>query len=996
MKMSFKSAHLFLSLLCCLLLFAATGWTQVLIKGKVVGTDNQGIPGVSIAVKGQSSGVVSTANGSYSITANATQDTLLFRMMGYMPVSRVIGHNTTINVQLVATLTDINEVVVMGYDDKKRNEITSAVSVLSGKRLKDVTANDIGTMLQGKVAGVQVVNSSGAPGSQPDIRIRGIASLSAPKGPLVVVDGIIGGNYDPGDVASVTILKDAGATGMYGSQANGGVIIITTKKGKPGAPRFDFKTTLGRREVNKGHLNMMSGSEFFNASKELYRDTLSGKIDILKFYNERPRDLATRNFDWVGNAFHPAMVQSYYLSASGKTDKFTYYLGGSYYKEAGTFKNTGFQRVNLRSNTTYEFSKRVSVSNNINISASTGKSYDYMDLFYSYLSLPWDNPYDSLGSPRYVDARTPGWWSRDKINPLHTLANSDHSTKDFNINYDFIGNVKITDWLTFTSSNRVGVGTNKSHSFFSPLVAGSYHDKGFLDESSSLYYSGISTNLLKFSVSKGLHSISGLAGVEFQGSWDELLGGQGKGLPVGFDVPGVISSEQQLRGVRNHSVMQSLISQVNYNYAEKYYLTASYRIDGTSAFPPTNRYAQFPAVGVSWLASNETFLKGNPWLNLLKLRATYGITGMQDIGAYKYLGLFSLSAQYNSQAAAIPYQLPNDKLTWEKTHQRNIGLDLGLWNRITLNVDVYSNVTKDLLLQVSQPLSVGFESRWENVGQLRNKGLEITLSTVNVKTKNFQWGMDFTFGMNKNELAGIGKPVYQTINGITQIYRDGGELYTFNIPKWLGVDPATGRPLWESISKDDAGNIVKRTPTSDYSQAQSQETGHALPRFQGGFGTNFSWKGISLSASFAYSQGAQIMNFIRRFMDVDGHEPYYNQMQPKSDWSRWTKPGDMATHPSMQKAALSTEISSRYQEDGSFIKLRNISLSYDVPMSIVQRLHLQGLRLALSGDNLYTWTKFWGQDPEVTVNRADFSMPGVADFRYPANRQYLGTIEINF
>jgi TonB-linked SusC/RagA family outer membrane protein len=995
MKNGLRKARM-LGLLMALLCLATTTFAQTVIKGNVTDeTNNQTMPGVNVSIKGTQVGTVTDVDGKYSISVKSPDEILVFSFIGYATKEIKVGAQSKIDISLVSESQNLEGIVVMGYSSKTRAEISSAVTVLPADKLKGVTSNYVANMLQGKVAGVQVVNANGSPGSEAEIRIRGIASLNAPKGPLIVVDGIIGGNYDPNDVATLTVLKDAGATGMYGSQANGGVIIITTKKGKSSQPQYEFKASVGFQIADQGHLQMMSGSQLYDAEKNLYRDYNSGQIDILKFYNERPLSLDSSNFNWIDEMFKPALVQSYYFSVASRTEKFNYYLGATYFDENGTFMNTDFKRINVRANTTYKLSDRVSIDNIINISANTGNTYDYMDMYYSYLSLPWDNPYNADGSIKYVDGTTGNWWSRDKINPLHTVANSAHNYKGMDMNYDFIFNLKITEWLSFSSSNRASLYSTKSHNFVSPLAAGTYHNKGFIQEGNDMGYGGVTTDLFKFNFNIKNNSISGLAGYEGQGNYFETLTAEGKGLPEGFSVPNVASSEYRIGGNTNKSVAQSFISQLNYNYKGKYFLTGSYRIDATSAFPPENRVAMFPSAAASWLASNEEFMKGS-FMDLLKFRLSYGITGMQDIGPYQYLGLYSLNTQYNSSAAATPLQLASPNLTWEKTHQLDFGIDLSLFKRIGLTVDIYNNVTKDLLLLVAQPLSVGFENKWENVGEVQNQGLEISLSTKIIEKSNWEWTVDFTFGLNNNTLNGIGDPMYRSVNGIAQIYRDGGELYTFILPVWKGVNEQTGAPQWEKVVKDAEGNITSREITSNYAEATPQEVQSALPAYQGGIATNLRYKSISLNMNFAYSVGNYVYNFSRRMMDNDGHEPFYNLILWEEGSSLWTKPGDVADHPSIQNSPLSTENSTRYLEDGSYFKIRNITLRYELPASFVSRMKLEGISISASAENVFIFTNYWGQDPEVTINPSSWQMPGVSDFRYPGNQQFMFTLGVKF
>jgi len=994
-------------LLCCCLLFSLAGFSQnSSVSGTLTsGTDQQPLIGAVISVKGTSLSTATKNDGSFAISFQGPKATLVIRSIGFLTKEIVVTPNQKLNIVLTEDVSELNDVIVVGYSSKKQSELTSAVSVVSAEKLKDVTANNIGTMLQGKVAGLQVVNSSGAPGSAPEIRLRGVSSVNANQSPLVVVDGVIGGNYDPNDVESITVLKDAGATALYGSQANAGVIIVTTKSAKTGDTKFEFKATSGFRTADFGKLDVMNSSELYDHQKEFYRDYIVGatdnsyKIDLIKFYAERPLELRNQDYDWAKESFKPAAVNNFYLSASGKTEKNSYYVGASYYNEKGTFMNTGFQRINLRANSTYTFSKKLSITNNINLSASTGKSYDYNDVYYSFLNMPWDNPYDASGTPVYVDGNsTFKWWSRDKVNPIHTVENSDHPYKGFDVNYDFALNYTITDWLTFSSTNRVSAAFNKGTNFYSPLVAGTYHGTGYIDELNTLNYGGISNDLLKFNFQFGDHSLSGLAGVAFEGGKTEYSGASGKGLPEGLRVLNVVSNSQLVNGYNNENYLQSGLSQINYNYKSRYFLSGSFRIDGSSAFPEENRYASFPSVSGAWLLSNENFLANNKVIDNLKLRLSYGITGTQDIGSSRYLGLYSLATQYNSVTGAVPYQLASPNLTWESKHQINAGIDIGLFKRLNLTIDAYRNNTKDLLLQVSQPLSVGFETKWENAGNVINKGIELGINSTNISTKNFEWATDFTVNFNSNKLSGLPADIVKTGSwSISQIYRNGGNLYEFYMPKWLGVDSQTGAPVWEKVIKDENGNAVATERTSKYAEATAQESGSALPKYQGGFNNSFRYKSFGLRVSTYFNYGNKVFSNNLRFMMNDGHEPYYNQINLPDGASVWSGPGDVdATEPSPQNSANSTETSTRYLRDGSYFTIRNIALSYTLPQAFVKKLNFNAITVGLTADNVATFSNFLGQDPQTTITPGSFATPGVSDFKYPNNRQYLLTVNFNF
>lgn len=978
---------------------------QLSVSGKVVDAEGSPLGGVSVLEKGTGNGTSTNEEGAFTLRVQNQEAIVVFQFMGYKTQEKP-ANLSYLFITMEDDLAILDEVMVsVGYSKVKVEELTSAVSVVQSDKLIDVTANNVGTMLQGKVAGLQVVNSSGQPGSNPEIRLRGVSSINASQSPLVVVDGIIGGNYDPNDVESITILKDAGATAMYGSQANAGVMIITTKTALEDKNVFEFRATSGIKTADFGTMKMMNGAELYEHHKNLYRDYIVGepnnshKIDLLKFYNERPLSLREQNYDWVGESFAPAPTTNAYFSVRGKTEKNSYYAAVSYYDEKGSFLNTDYKRLNLRANSHYKFSDKIQVRNNLNISGNMGKSYDYMDMYYSFLNLPWDNPYDENGRPIYVDGNVPfRWWSRDKVNPVHTINNSDHPYKGFDANYDFTFEYQIMPWLSFSSASRVSAGYNKGTNYFSPLVAGAYNGTGYLDESNSLFYGGITNNLFRFNFDFGKHHINGLAGVALEGGRSEYSGGSGRGLPEGLRVLNVVSNNQTVNGYFDRSVLQSIISQANYNYDSRYFLTASFRVDGSSSFPEGNQYAKFPAISGAWYASNEGFLRDNELIDNLKLRASYGVTGTQDIGASRFLGLFSLASQYNSSVGAIPYQLANPSLTWESKHQYNLGLDLGLFKRINLTVDAYKNITKDLLLQVSQPLSVGFEVRWENAGRVTNEGIELGLNSQNIRTNNFEWNTDLIVSYNNNKLSDLPSDIIRTTSrSVSQIYRNGGNLYEFYMPKWGGVDPETGAALWEKLVEDSEGNVVARELTPNYAEASQQEAGSALPRYQGGFNNYLRYRNFSLQISTAFSQGNKIFSNDLRYVFNDGNEPYYNQVRRPSGTVIWAQPGDIATEPSPQNAANASEPSTRFLRDGSYLRIRNISLSYDLPSEFVKNhLKMAGVTVAFTADNVYTFTNFLGQDPQTTIVSESWTMPGVADFKYPNNRQFLFNISCRF
>lgn len=972
---------------------------QISVTGKVTGEDdNQGLPGVNIVIKGTTTGSVTDASGNYRIEAKSSENILVFSYMGYLSQEAVVGNRSVINVVLKQDVQALDEVIIMGYSEKKMTEISSAVSVLPAEKIRDVVSPNLTTMLQGKVTGVQIVNSSGFPGSGAEIRIRGTSTLNGNSEPLYVVDGIITGYGDPGIdpsmVESITILKDAGATGLYGARANGGVVIVNTKKGTGGKTKYEFSATVGMRTPDFGKVEMMSGSQAYEAHKGLFVDS-NGYFDKIRFNNNYDKSLQDRNFNWVDEVFTPAMVQNYFLSAAGGKDKYNYFIGASYFNEKGTFMNTDYQRLNFRSNNTYHFSDRVSFTGNIDLNVTNGHSYDYMDMYYTFLTLPWDSAYDAAGNPKYIDQNSTGWYSRDKINPIHSIQNSDYAYGGASAGLQLGLNIKILEWLTFTSSAGLSYWNSLATNTVYPEVAGPLHGIGSLYRQNDYGYGILNTNLFKLAHSFGDHNLSGLVGFEISYGYGDSWGASAEGLLPGFNVFNTASKNYKVFGSYEESSVSSFISQANYNYKEKYFLTGSFRIDNNSKFAPDHKTAYFPTLSGSWLMNKEEFMKNAEAISNLKLRLSWGYTGNEAIDPGKYNALYSLTSTYNSQIGAIPFQLPNSELTWEMTRQLDFGVELGLLKRFEIVMDLYQNKTKNLLFVAQQAYSIGYEYRWENAGAVTNSGAELGLSAMIIEKPDFSWNVDFNFSYNTNEVSDIENAKPRNINGIEQRLENGKPLYAFYLPVWLGVNPRNGEPLWEQVVRDENGNITGRVATNQYSKAEAQYVGSAMPKFYGGITTDLKYKNWSLSVNFTYVGGNKVYNRDRTQFDTDGAEPLMNWMVPMDDWTRWEEPGDVATDPRMGANSLSYYPSSRYLEDGSYVKFRYARITYQLPARWFND-KISGLSLTLSCDNLYTFTKYSGIDPEATLRITDWSLAGVNDLKYPLNRQYNITVKLSF
>lgn len=951
---------------------------QMKITGRVTdaGT-HEPLPGVTITVEGSAGGAVTDASGHFSVQVPSGNATLVFSFVGYVQQKVPVNNRTEINVKLDADTKKLEEVVVMGYTTTTVKNLTGAAQSVGGAKLKDVQATSVDKMLQGKVSGVFVGNSSGDPAATPTIRIRGNGTLTAGNAPLVVVDGIIGGLPNPSDIETVTVLKDAAATTLYGARAANGVMVITTKRGKAGKTQVNFRTNVGAAQLNTGHFHLMNGAQLYDLQTAAGR-----KLD------PSIRDI---NTNWQKLAFQNASNQNYELSARGGNEKTKFYLGGNYYKEDGILKGTGVERFSARLNLDHNITEKLRVSANFAAVQQQDRDNSGGSLYQYYTNLPWDKPFDAQGSP-INPVNTDVWYGRDMTNFLYDQQyNYDKHNRQsleglLKLEYD------ITKWLSFSTTNRAQYYHDRNESNGDVRTAAGADDRGnlynyYLD--TTVY---ISSNLLKarYTVNK-VHNIDGLVGAEFQQiNWGNI-NAKGKGILAGKDVLGATSSPMSIGGTKIDRVFNSYFIQANYNYNYKYYFTSSFRRDGSSKFGANQQYGNFYAFGVSWAASEENFIKSIKAITNLKVRASYGTTGNAEIGDYAAIGAYAINTQYNGFPGAYPsvYNVPN--LSWEKAYNTNIGFDLGLFNRINLSVDVYQKDNKDLLFNVPLPGTAGYSYISQNVGGVRNKGIEINLSTDNL-VGEFKWSTDFNIGFNKNTVRDLYGGKNYIIDPLSSsfILQKGQDMRSFYMRKWAGVDPSNGNPTWEKVTTDADGKKTVTT-TSNYNDATLQIVGSATPKFFGGMRNVWSYKNFQLSAFLAFVSGNDVYNSTRELMDNDGAYYTYNLMQLDKGWNRWQNPGDNATHPKYVIGGNKNahKPSSRFLEDGSYLRLRNVNLSYSLPKQWLDRVKVSNVRVSVGGDNLWTLTRFSGIDPEVDDR-------GINGTKYPFSTKWFAGLEINF
>lgn len=996
------------------------------VKDAVTGDPLIGV-GVIVSTGG---GAVTDIDGNFSVKAGKDA-TLTFNLLGYADVVEAVNGRSKIEVFMKEDVNFLEEVVVLGYTSQKKNELSSSVVSLNSEELLDNSTPDLGNMIQGKAAGVVVMNASGQPGEAAQIRIRGTGSISASADPLYVVDGIAGGTFNPNDVETVTILKDASATALYGASAAGGVIVVTTKQAKDRSrTEVNFKASAGLKQALTGRYHPMNSQELYETQRMIMSKSA--------FKNQRPETLLERDYDWYGNIFKKALVQDYYASIAGIAGRVNYFASIDHYDEQGSMIGTAFDRNSARLNLSAPIGERMTLNMRFGYNRSHSTSYtDWKDIATAYNGMPWDLPFDEDGNPIAIgmpEAAGTVWYGKEQYNPFHTLQyNSAQSwNEDIVADVQFIWN--ITDWLTFTSNNRLGSSNWSSKTYLdSRTNITGVKDIGSLSQGSGRGWSVGLTELLKAHKNFGDHSLNGIIGYEVGWGYTESLGASGGNMLTGMQalnsaIPTGISGNDY------HSAAWAVLAQAQYSYAEKYIATASIRYDRTYKFAPKARGGFFPGVSAAWIISKESFMQDLRWVDLLKLRVGYGVTGNSDISPFLYQDSYSTGVTYNDKVVAVAERMANDYLGWESAHMASLGLEARLFDRLNFSLDLYNTDNKNLLLDVPQALSSGFDVYTANVGTINNKGIELAIDGDILKTKNLRWNLGFNIGLNRNTVKYLPNGSFYRSTGtpaVQQIVAQGYDIYTWYMPEWAGVNPENGEPQWWAYEKetdedgfplyyvlDEHGNPTadksnevtawpvftgNREKTGSYNNADYRMVGSATPKFTGGITTSFSWRNWSLGANIHFVYGNKVYNMARNTIDADDAYTDYNMMSLNNGlgWVRWDPEDEstheIATHPNPKGAVkkLSNSISTRYLEDGSFMRLKNVTLAYNISKPILWNF-VKGGRVYFTADNVFTLTRFSGADPEVRLEGTSWSLAGLFNDNYPVPRSFVFGIDLKF
>jgi TonB-linked SusC/RagA family outer membrane protein len=988
-----------------ILFFLMAGMATAVNAQEITGTvtDEVGspLPGVTVIIKGTTDGTQTGPDGEYRISASPS-DVLRFTYIGKKPIEERVGNQTTIDVQMSEDATELQELVVVGYGSQEKSDLTGSVASVEGDEIARQPVASLDNALQGRAAGTFVSSPSGTPGAGISIQIRGSTSLTASSEPLYVIDGIpmisedlsglfTGGqrtnsiaDINPTDIESIEILKDASATAIYGSRGANGVVIITTKRGKVGAPKIDINSYYGLQTVTNT-VDMLSSQEQLELMNEAAQQdnralgTNYPENYVSDLWGYDPNDPDLQNTDWYSEIFRTAPIQSHDLSVSGGNERTQYFTSLAYFNQEGTQIGTGFERFSARVNLDSKINDWLDVGTTISVNRTDqDRTINDNSLYGVVINTLAGDPLmpvrEEDGS--YADPFSYfGWWMLD--NPVLIGNEYDRTTKTTRGLGTIFAEAQLIDGLTFRHSTSIDY-TSLVDEAYTPIISRESSNagaNGLGTYATTEDFTWITENYFSYTRTfGGVHNLNAVLGASYQASNRNFSSINGQQFPS--DQFTKLAAAAEITSASTSGTQWGLASyyfRTNYSYDDRYLITLTGRADGSSRFGENNRFGFFPSGSVAWRISEEGFFDQVTNVSDLKLRASYGVTGNQDgIGNFASRGLFGVG-NYRAGATLIPSQLSNATLSWESTSQLNVGLDLGLFdNRLTLTSDYFIKNTEDLLLARIIPGISGFSSVIDNIGAIQNRGLELALSGV-ILTGDLYWTSSFNISFIENEIQTLA--VNDQVISDSHILSEGHPIGTFFLIDQDGVDPETGDIIWDDLNGD--GNI---------NSGDRQIVGNAQPDFFGGFNNTFSYKGLDLSFLFQFTVGNEIFNHSRAHYENLGWSrigtgfPLPDGNNHVLARERWQEPGDVTDVP---RASLENgnwrEYSSRWLEDGSFVRLRTLNLGYNFPDEMVSRIGLSNLRLYLQGQNLLTFTNYTGSDPEVSQNARDPRVAG-ADF----------------
>jgi len=990
------------------------------VSGKVTDAAGASVSNASVIVKGTRIGTTSNASGNFSFSVPSNAKALIVSAVGLASLEVAIPANGNVNVTLQQDDKKLDEVIITGYSVRKKRDEAGAVSTVRGKEIENLPNPSLDKALQGRAAGVLVQSNSGIPGGGINVRIRGTGSFNAGTQPLYVIDGVqlntrSDANYtesnplaflNPNDIESIDILKDAASAAIYGAQASNGVVIVTTKKGKAGKTKFQFNSYVGQSTALK-KLEVLNSQQLFQLraeaignSNNLPADNLAVQRAVLNEFRIPIANITTSKlaadaiaaiptYDWQDAAFKSGAIQNYELSASGGNDRTTFRLSSSYNLQEAIVSKANFKRGTLKLDVSNRATDKLTINTSINAS-----TFDQ--------NVPFATSGSFLGSPAFASAT---------IFPFNPIYNPDGTyfgvppaniagilnqnviavnefNQGFNRSNQLVGNLsldyKLKPWLTYRSFFGLDYRLVQGKRFTDPRTPDGFARKGLGQVESEWNTNIISTQTLNFNFNvEDKHKIDGLVGFEYRKENQEGISAVGEGFPTyQFTTLNTaatpLTTSEFFTGFRR----QSVFTNINYNYDGKYILSGIMRYDGSSRFGANYRYGVFPSIRFAWNIDSEDFLSNSTWINSLRLRASYGITGNDQIGNFDGLGLYGAASPYNGQPGITFSQLANPELRWEKNKTTNLGLDFSFFeNKIFGSLEAYDKITADLLLSQPLQLSTGFSSITRNVGQIQNRGIELTLGVQPVrslKPGGFNWTSTFIFTYNNNRVKKLYDGLQQLPgNPGTSVNRSLGSIFT---QRYAGVNAATGRPMW----LDTLGNVTYQPQLRD-----RVYLGDTQPDFWGGWTNNFTYKGFTLDVFFQYEYGrmaddGQVNFMLENIARLNSFVDVYE--------NRWTTPGQITWYPKMRSTGAepkgsSAASGSRNLFKADYIRLKNVTLSYDLNSEVLRKLKINNARFYLQGTNLWTLSDWFSYDIEFV---------GAATGIIPQSRNITAGIQIGF
>jgi len=990
------------------LFFAGLSFAYAQIKtisGTVTSAkDGSAIPGVTVLVKGTTNGTVTDVNGKYSLQVKSSAKTLVFSFVGMQKQEIPIGEKTTINVSMKTVAKGLNEVVVMGYTTKGRNEITGSAVQVKGSSIKRIPVVNVSQALQGKVPGLVVTSSSGTPGSVQEIRIRGVGSITAGNQPLIVIDGVPVINSDfsgdtawtsslsalssinSNDIASITVLKDASSTSAYGARGSNGVIVITTKSGREDTKtHFNFNASYGfQNDAVKGLVPLTGeqkktlfleaiyntfgphGKGYFTSKDSTYNFMVAHNLD-----KGRLQNWDGVSGDWAAVIENKnAPVQNYNFSASGGGKKSAFYASVGYNKTEATVIGSGFKRITGNLNLNRDFRKNIKFSTTNSVSNSIQNSFMERSAFHAnpylakYFFSPWDHPYNKDGTINTSP-------DLGGFNPLY-IVKHDISINELTrgisnsfIQWEIIKELKFKSLISFDYN----IATYKK---YTNRHYGDGEDvNGYSEASVDKNLTMVAQNSLDYTLRLKDNTLHFKALMEYQKNKDYYLYGYGEQFAVD-GLTNIANAGANWLAYSSYYDWSNLsyLGMLNYNYLGKYIADFTFRREGSSRFAPDNRYGNFWAVGAAWNISRETFLSGVKFINNLRIRGSYGLSGSSNIPINSYQALLSYDASYAGKGAIYPSQFGASNLTWEKNKNYDMGVEFILWNnRIIGSFSYFHRLTYDLLQNVPLSRTTGFSSQIQNSGKVINKGIEASLTADLIRKKDFHWNFSFNYAGVKNKVTDLAKDAsgnYIDIETETQKVAVGHPVYAWYMRKYAGVDPATGQALYYV-------NGVGDSVTTDYYGAKKAfQGGSAMPTYTGGISTHIDYKGFFVNASAYYSGGNKIFEKWSFYTHNPGLYSilYFNGVSTLMN--RWQKPGDVTDVPKMVYSTHTnaSRASTRFLYNGDYIRLKGLTVGYNFPKALLSHIGLTTLTVYMKGTNLFTRVKDkrLKYDPEVSAD----------------------------